>query len=83
MKKTYRAEMWINDGSAVFIREGTNKIKLLKEGMALVRQCHAHYPGYSSSVTIYDGDEMIKDCILINDKTYFKHFNGHNRNEAE
>lgn len=71
----YRIEVWINDGSAYFEKYGTNKRKLLKDGMALVKQCHTPRPGYSSSVTLYKDDTIIRDCFLINDKTNFKHLN--------
>lgn len=72
----YRAEIWINNGSASFWKESPNKEKLLKESMALIRECHAPYPDCTSSVTIYQGDRMIRDHFLTGDKTYFKRFYG-------
>lgn len=76
MNKTYVAEIWINDGSANFTREGNNKAKLLKECVALLRQCHTPLQGYSSSVTVYKNDDLVCDYFLINDKKYCKRFYG-------
>lgn len=72
----YRVEIWINNGSASNEMRGNDKIKLLKEGMALIRECHTPLPGHTSSITLYRNNIVMRDCFLTNDKTYFKHFYG-------
>lgn len=76
--KTYRAEVWINNGAQTHEEYNTNRLKLLQECVALMKKRHVCLSGHTSSVTVYDGDTVIYDYILTDNKTNCKRFYGHN-----